>query len=215
MNRHLGLPFLALLACMTFSAGNAAAGTAEDLQAVFRNYHKAELANDLDEMLKLSVKSRRDAFAKASAAERDAAMAYTAKSTPKTYKVTGSIIEPNGRDATLYLSADATDKGKTETLYGSVVFEKEGGTWKVAAAGWSRVQSPAAARQGAAAGAEPSTPPTPAARLAPAAPTAQPRPARSRSEAAAAKPAASILQQSKPPCVYKSVMTEEDIALCR
>ena len=203
MNRHLGLPFLALLACMTFSAGNAAAGTAEDLQAVFRNYHKAELANDLDEMLKLSVKSRRDAFAKASAAERDAAMAYTAKSTPKTYKVMGSIIEPNGRDATLFLIADATDKGKTETPYGSVVFEKEGDTWKIAAAAWRRVQSPAAERAVKPAAAEP------------AAPVAQPRLARIRSEAAAAKPAAPIPQQSKPPCVYKSVMTDEDIARCR
>ena len=203
MNRHLGLPFLALLACMTFSAGNAAAGTAEDLQAVFRNYHKAELANDLDEMLKLSVKSRRDAFAKASAAERDAAMAYTAKSTPKTYKVMSSIIEPNGRDATLFLIADATDKGKTETPYGSVVFEKEGDTWKIAAAAWSRVQSPAAERAVKPAAAEP------------AAPVAQPRLARIRSEAAAAKPAAPIPQQSKPPCVYKSVMTDEDIARCR
>ena len=131
---------------MTFAAGNAAAGTAEDLQTVFRNFHKAVLANDLDELLKWEVKSRSDAFAKASAAQRDEAMAYTVKSTPKTYKVTGSIIEPNGRDATLYLSADVTDKGKTETLYGSVVFEKESGAWKVAAAGWSRVQSPAAAR---------------------------------------------------------------------
>jgi hypothetical protein len=146
MNRHLGLSFLALMACMTFAAGNAATSTAEDLQTVFRNFHKAVLATDIDEMLKWSVKSRSDAFAKASAAERNEAMATTVKSTPKTYKVTGSIIETNGRDATLYLSADLNDKGKTETLYGSVVFEKEGGTWKVAAAGWGRVQSPAAAR---------------------------------------------------------------------
>lgn len=124
----------------------AAASTAEDLQTVFRNYHQAMLATDIDEVLKWSVKWRNDAFARASAAERDEAIASTAKSTPKTYKVTGSIIEPNGRDATLYLNADMTDKGKTETLYGSVVFEKEGGAWKVAAAGWGRVQSPAAAR---------------------------------------------------------------------
>jgi predicted small secreted protein len=203
MNRHLGLPFIALLACMTFSAGNAAAGTAEDLQAVFRDYHKAELANDLDEMLKLSVKSRRDTLAKASAAEREAAMAYAAKSTPKTYKVTGSIIETNGRDATLFLIAGATDKGKTEMPYGSVVFEKEGDTWKIAAAGWARVQSPSAERAVNPAGAEPG------------APVAQPKLARIRSEAAAAKPAAPIRQQSNSPCVYKSVMTDEDIARCR
>ena len=212
MNRHLGLPFLALVACMTFAAGNAAAGIAEDLQTVFRNFHKAVLATDIDEMLKWSVKSRGDAFAKASAAERNEAMASTAKSTPKTYKVTGSIIEPNGRDATLYLSADVTDKGKTETLYGSVVFVNEGGSWKIAAAGWGRVQSPAAARANPAT-AEPA--PAPAARLTPAAPVAQSRPARSRSEAAAAKPVAPIQQQSKPPCVYKSVMSDEDIARCR
>ena len=190
-------------AAVLFSGCAAAASTAEDLQTVFRNFHKAVLATDVDEMLKWSVKSRSDAFAKASAAERVEAVASTAKSTPKIYKVTGSIIEPNGRDATLFLSADVT-----ETPYGSVVFEKEGGAWKVAAAGWSRVQSPAAAQQGAAA--------KPAA-AEPAAPVAQPRPARSRSEAAAAKPEAPILQQgeSKPPCVFKSVMTDEDIARCR
>lgn len=186
------------LAAVLFSGG-AAAGTEEDLQAAFRNYHKAVLASDLDEMLKWSVKSRGDAFAKASAAQRDEAMAFAVKSTPKAYKVTGSIIEPNGRDATLYLSAD----GKTEAPYGSVVFENEGGAWKVAAAGWSRVQSPSAAT------AKPVA-------AAPATPMALPRPARSRSEAAAAKPAAApILQQSKPPCVYKAVMTEEDMARCR
>ncbi|MDH5264320.1 MAG: hypothetical protein OEX21_06195, partial [Betaproteobacteria bacterium] len=188
---------------------------AVNLQDVFRNYHKAVLATNLDDVLKWSVKSRSDAFAKASAAERNEAMAFTVKSTPKTYKVTGSIIEPNGRDATLYLSADVTDKGKTEPLYGSVVFEKEGSTWKVAAAGWSRIQSPAAARQGTAAAAEPAPPSTPAARLAPTAPVAQPKPARSRSEAATTKPAAPTLQQSTPPCVYKPVMTDEEIARCR
>jgi hypothetical protein len=206
MNRHLGITFLALVACMTFAAGNAAASAEEDLQTVFRNFHKAVLATDLDEMLKWSVKSRSDAFAKASAAERDGAMAFTAKSTPKAYRVTGSIVEASGRDATLYLIADVTDKGNAETMYGSVVFEKEGGAWKVAAAGWSRVQSPAAARQGAAE--------KPAA-AEPAAPVARPRPARSRSDAAATKPAAPILQQRQSPCVYKSVMTDEDIALCR
>ena len=156
MHRHYGLPLFALMACMAFAASNAAASIAEDLQTVFGNYHKAVLASDLDGMLKWSVKSRSDAFAKASAAERNEAMAFTVKSTPKTYKAKGSIIEPNGRDATLYLSADVTDKGKTEALYGSVVFEKEGDTWKVAAAGWGRVQSPAAAR------AAPVAQPTPA-----------------------------------------------------
>ena len=218
MNRHLGLSFLALMACMTFAAGNAAAGTAEDLQTIYRNYHKAVLANDINEMLKWSVKWRSDAFAKISASEKGDAVAFAAKSTPKTYKMTGWIIEPNGRDATLYLSSDVTDKGKTETFYGSVVFENEGGSWKVAAAGWGRVQSPYATRQGAAANpaaAEPATSPTPAAKSTPGAPVALPKLVRSRSEAAMATPAAPIQQQSKPPCVYKPVMTDEDIALCR
>ncbi len=146
MNRHFGLRLLALLACMIFSAGNAAAGTPEDLQAVYRSYHNAELARNFDEMLKFTVRSRRNTFAKLSPAERDAALAYTIESTPKSYRVTGTIVEPNGRDATLYLIIDGADKGKSDTPYGSVVFEKEGDTWKIAAAAWRRVQSPAAER---------------------------------------------------------------------
>jgi predicted small secreted protein len=135
MKTYLRLPFVALLACMAFAAGNATAGTAEDLQIVFSSYHKALLAGDSDGMLKWTVKSRRDAFAKFSAAQRNDAMAFAVASTPKTYKATTWIIEPNRRDATLYLIADVTDKGKTEPLYGSVVYEKEGDSWKVQQAG--------------------------------------------------------------------------------
>ena len=74
---------IALASAAVLFSGGAAAGTEEDLQAVFRSYHRAELAGDLDEMLKWMVKSRSDAFAKASAAERSAVMADSAKSTPR------------------------------------------------------------------------------------------------------------------------------------
>jgi uncharacterized RDD family membrane protein YckC len=198
-----------------------AAVAAEDPETVFSNYHKAVLANDIDEMLKWSVKSRSDAFAAATAEQRKEAMASTAKSMPKTYKVTGSLIERNGTDAALRMSAEVTDKGKTETMYGSAVLEKEGGGWKVAAAGWGHVQPPSLPSQSGAAQpavAAPPEPPKPVAVELPkpaATPTPAARPAPSRSEAAAAKPAAPTLQQGKPPCVYKPVMTDEDIARCR
>jgi uncharacterized RDD family membrane protein YckC len=58
-------------------------------------------------------------------------------------------------------------------------------------------------------------PAAPVAKLAPPEPAAPSRPAPSRREAAPAEPAEAILRQSKPPCVYKPVMTDEEIANCR
>jgi uncharacterized RDD family membrane protein YckC len=55
----------------------------------------------------------------------------------------------------------------------------------------------------------------PAVTQAPPAPAAQSGPAPRRRDAAPAKPAEAVLRQSKPPCVYKPVMTDEEIANCR
>ena len=87
---------------------------------------------------------------------------------------------------------------------------------------WGGEQPPAPAPQSAAvkpAATEPAKPaaaepPKPVAATAPAT-AAQPKAAPRRSEPAAAKPAAPVLQQGRQPCVYKPVMTDEDIARCR
>ncbi|MFY9317370.1 MAG: RDD family protein [Burkholderiales bacterium] len=55
----------------------------------------------------------------------------------------------------------------------------------------------------------------PAVKPAPPEPAAQPRTAPSRREAAPAKPAAEVLLQGRSPCIYKPVMTDEEIARCR
>ena len=214
-----------------------ASGGADDPETVYRKFHEATLAADLDEVRKWGTKQQGDELAAASVVERKMILGLMAEMMPKTYKVTSREVSADGSKALLRLSMEQTVKGKTETAPGTALLAKEGGAWKVEKSIWGGEQPPSLASQSAAAkpaAAEPAKPtvseppkpltvelpkpvaaPTAAARPAPAAPAAQPRPAPSRSEAAALKPAAPILQQSKPPCVYKPVMTDEDMARCR
>lgn len=207
----------------------AVAAPVDDPAAVYRNFHQAMIDADMDGMRKWGTKAKGDELAAASAVEKKMMLGLMASMTPKTYQVKSSEVSADGSKATLYLSAEQVDKGKTETVLATVTLLKEGGAWKVDLSSWGGSQPSGPAPQSAAAkpaAAEPPKPvavelpkqaaaPTPAARLAPAAPVAQPRSAPSRSEAAAAKPAAPTLQQSKPPCIYKPVMSDEDLARCR
>jgi uncharacterized RDD family membrane protein YckC len=215
----------------------AAPAAVDDLATVYRSFHQAMLDSDVEGMRKWGTKAKGDELAAASAIERKMMLGLMASMTPKTYRVRSSEVSADGSKATLYLSAEQVDKGKTETVLATVTLLKEGGAWKVDLSSWggsqpsgpapqSDVAKPVAVEPAKPAAAEPPKPvavelpkpvaaPTAAATPAPAAPAAQRRPAPSRSEAAAAKPAAPVLQQSKPPCVYKSVMTDEDMARCR
>lgn len=191
----------------------------------------------MEGLRKWGTKAKGDELAAQSVVERKILLGLMEKVMPKTYKVGSSEVSPDGNKAILYLSADVTDKGKTESVRGTATLLKEGGAWKVEESSWGGDQPSVPAPQSAtakSAAAEPARPApvepakpaavelpkpvattAPAFRQAPAVPAAQPRAAPSRSEPAAAKPAAPVLQQSRLPCVYKPVMTDEEIARCR
>ena len=204
------------------AAKPAAAGGADDPESIYRNFHQAMLAGDFKGMRKWGMKATGDEFAAMSAVERETTIAFMAKLTPKTYKVLGTEISADGKTAIVRLSAEQTVKGKTETYRGSGTLFKEAGEWRVDMSSWGGEQPPTPAPQSAAAKpsvtepAKPAAaePPKPVAAAAPAS-AAQPKAAPRRSEPAAAKPAAPVLQQGRQPCVYKPVMTDEDIARCR
>ena len=63
-----------------------------------------------------------------------------ASMTPKTYRVRSSEVSADGSKATLYLSAEQVDKGKTETVLGTATLLKEGGAWKVDLSSWGGSQ---------------------------------------------------------------------------
>jgi uncharacterized RDD family membrane protein YckC len=211
------------------AAKPAAAGGADDPETVYRKFHQAMLESDFEGMRKWGTKAKGDALAATPAAERKIMDAFTAKLTPKTYKVLGTEISADGKTAIVRLSAEQTVKGKTETYHGSGTLFKEAGEWKVDESSWGGEQPPAPAPQSAAAkpaAVEPAKPaaaelPKPVAASAPAvkqaqpAPAAKPRAAPSRSAPAAAPLSGPVLQQGKPPCVYQPVMTDEEIARCR
>lgn len=221
----------------------AAAGAADDLETVYRNFHAASLAGDLEGIRKWGTKEKGDELAKQSGLERKIALGMIAKLTPKTYTVTGREISADGKKAILRLVTGQPEKDKTDLGRGSAVLLKEGDAWKVDEEIWGSRQPPALASQSTAAKPAAAAPPKPAAMDAPkpaaveppkpvavelpkpvaasapavkqAAPAAPPRAAPTRSAPAAATPSAPVLQQGKPPCVYKPVMTDEEIARCR
>lgn len=225
------------------SAVSAPKPAAGDPETVYRNFHSAALAADLDGLRQWGTKQKGDELAAASVVERKVTLGLMAKLMPKTFKVTSSEVSADGKKAILRLVTGQPEKDKTDLGRGSAVLLKEGDAWKVDESIWGSGQPPALSSQSASAkpaAAEPSKPaamaapkpaaveppkptavelPKPVAASAPAvkqaAPASQPRTAPSRREAASAKPAAEVLQQRKPPCVYKPVMTDQEIANCR
>jgi uncharacterized RDD family membrane protein YckC len=214
----------------TPSAASAAKPAANDPESVYQNFHAATLAGDFDGLRQWGTKQAGDELAAASAAERKVMLGLMANLLPKTYKVTGSEVSADGGKAQLRLRAETTHQGgKTEIALGTAVLVKENGAWKVDKSIWGGEQPPSLASQGAAP-AKPSTPeapkpmaaepPKPMAAAQPA-PTVAPdveAPPRASARQAASKrseAAAPAVLKSKPPCVYKPVMTDEEIDRCR
>lgn len=213
----------------TPAATPAPQAVADDPEVVYRRFHEAIVARDVAEMRKWSAAKLGAVIDAGSAVENKMAIAMAAGTMPKTYSVAGTELSPDGASATLRLAPGGTQGG--EKLSGTAKLVKEGGGWKVLSYEWTQEWSmgskPAVATPKPAAAepvkpAEAPQPPKPAAASAPAAvpappaaPAPQPKAAPRRSESTAGKPAAPTLQQAKPACVYKPVMTDEDIARCR
>ncbi len=192
---------------------------ADEPETVYRNFHNATIARDFAELRKWGTASVGAEMAAAPAAQREAMIAFIGGMMPKNYTVAGKEISADGAKATLRLSASVTDKGRSATVLGTATLLKEGGAWKVLLANWGGDQPPGPAPQtGAVAPRNPVAAAPEFARPASPAPAAPPREKARRSEPAAAKavPVAPVMRKGDAqPCVYKPVMTDEDMARCR
>ena len=194
---------LALLACAAFAA--------EDPEAVYAHYHRAAVSGDLGGVARYSQAEQRAEIAAMSPAQRDANVKMLRAQMPRGFVLRSKTVAPDGRSVRLVVSgpADPVGNEKPETLYGSIRLVLEGGEWKVADAEWNNV--PPAGAQGA-----PAPNSTPAAPK-PAGPKAA-MPAKGGGAAVVGSTSsepAHKLGKAKEPCVYKPVMTAEDLERCR
>jgi hypothetical protein len=184
---------LALLPC--------AAPAAEEPEAVYAKFHRAAMAGDLDEMLKYGPAQRRAEMQGLSDAHREAALKMVQLMMPRAFKLERKTVNPNGR-ATLIVSGPTDDvvRGK-ETVYGIVKLVMENGEWKVDDASWGSDKPAILA--------------TPKPAPQPAADNAAKGAVSMKGAQAVGSPPGRKLGEAKPECVYKPVMTAEDMERCR
>jgi hypothetical protein len=196
--------FAILLASAVLALLPGLAPAADEPEVVYGKYHRAAMSGDIDEMMKWLQASRRTELQGASPATRSAALTLAQHMMPRGFAVQRKSVNPNGR-ATLVVSG-AWDGGqqKLETVYGTIKMVWQGGEWKVDESSWGSEKpailltpKPAPAVEKGAARA--------------AAPTKGAPVVGSMNSALPVKP----LGEAKPECVYKPVMTAEDVERCR
>jgi len=187
-----------------------AALAADAPEEVFKKFHGAAMAGNLEEMLKYGPAQRRAEVQGMPAASKEAALKTVQFLMPRGFQVHRMTVHDDGRGI-LHVSGPLISEGKAPmTMYGTVRMLQENGEWKVDEATWS-TQKPAAL-----------SPPRPAPAPA-AAPVAAGSPA--PKAVAAPKPPAPGTIYREPPirklgeakveCVYKPVMTAKDIENCK
>lgn len=176
-------------------------------ESVYARLHAAALAANSDAALAHATKARQAELAGMSKAEKDAFFKMMAGLMPRTYTVTGKQVAPGGKSAVLRATGTGEFMGRGQ-MYAEVKFQMEGNAWKVDT--WEWTSTPPAGPLFA-----PSVAPTaaPAAAAPPAKPQAK-APSRPIQTPAAAPPR-KLGSQADTQCVYKPVMTEEDLEKCR
>ena len=179
------------------------AAAADEPDAVYTRYHRAAVTRDLDEMLRYAAAAQRAEIAAMSAAQRDALGKMLEVGMPRAFLLKKKTLTPDGKGARLLLAGPGGSvlDAKSEALYGTVTLVNERGEWKVVSSDWN---TSAPAELQSAAKDRPASPQKPAAapRGAPQVGSANAMPERK-------------LGIAKEPCVYKPVMTAEDIENCR
>ena len=180
---------------------------AEEPEAAYAKFHRAAVSGNLEEMVRYAPPAQRAELVSMSAAQKEATVKMMAALLPRAYLLNNKTVNQNGQAARLIVSgaSDFQPGDKPETLYGIIRMEMQGGEWKVAGMDWSNTR-PAALGAGSLPAPKAAGPaPTPKAQAAPAA----------RRPAATNTPPERTLGTAKPPCVYKPVMTAEDMENCR
>ena len=180
-----------------------AAGAAEEPEVVYGKFHRAIATGNLDELLKHAPAARRAEMAGMSDAQKDAQIKMLSMMLPKAFTLMSKSVAPNGQSARLVVTGPGQpiiQGARPETMYGNVKMIVEGGEWKVDELAWSNERP---------AGVMPANPPQTK--------IVDPKPAPAKPAAKAAAPVSSapVLGPAKAECVYKPVMTDEDMKRCR
>jgi len=177
-----------------------AAPAAEEPEAVYAKFHRAAMAGDVDEMLKYGLARRRAEMQGASGPTREAALKLVQFMMPRAFKLENKAVNVKSGRATLTVSGPFEGgRHDMDTVYGTVKMVVENGEWKVDEASWSNDKPPVLAAQK------------------PAAPPAAGKAAAAAAGAQAVGSTSQIrkLGEAKPECVYKPVMTAEDVERCK
>ncbi len=184
-----------------------AALAAEEPEAVYAKFHRATMAGELDEMLKYGPAQRRAEMRGLSEAHREAALKMAQFMMPRAFTLERKTVHAKGR-ATLIVSGPGdAGRQKLETIYGVVTMLMENGEWKVDESSWSNEKPVILATP------KPAAQPAGADKGAPKA-AASGKGAPVVGSMSSATPGRT-LGTAKEPCVYKAVMTAQDMANCR
>ena len=193
----------AMLLSLIVAAG---ASAADEPEVVYTKFHRAMVAGDLDEVQRYAPAAQRRELAAMSPAQKDAQVKMMAALSPRAFVLKHKSVNPGGQGARLIVSGPgpAQPGERGEPLWGTIRMVMEGGEWKVADVEWSNTQ-PAGLQA-------PQAAPTPAQKAAGG--PAPPKSAAPQVGSMDAAPARKLGTQ-KPPCIYKPVMTAEDLENCK
>ena len=177
---------------------------AEEPETVYLKFHRAIVAGDLDEMQRYATDAQRAELAAMSPAQKAAQVKMMSALMPRSYVVKNKSLNPGGQGAQLIVSGPGPVLvgDKPETLYGTIRMVLQGGDWKVGNVNWSN--TPPAGLQAA-------PKPAPAQKASAGAPAKSAAPQVGTMGAAPERK----LGMQKPPCVFKPVMTAEDLENCK
>jgi hypothetical protein len=201
-----------MLALAAVFVARAAAG-AETPEAVYAKFHAAALAGNFAEMKKHGTPEGAAEIERMPPGQRQAALDFLRGILPRSYSITGREPSADGNRIVLRATGMATGllSPKPVPHYGTIALVKLGGDWKVQESSWKNTPGPGVTP--ALAG-PPPAPAKAAVAAEPARPAAVQRATRPvQPAAAAAAPAARPKLAGD--CVYKPVMTDEEIARCR
>jgi hypothetical protein len=203
--RLAGLAAIPALAAALFFLLPCSAFAQEEPEAVYGKYHQALRAGNFEVVKQYAAAESRKQITAIPAGERDAMLALIKAIMPQSYAVSGKEPGADGKSLTLRATGMGTNlgSGKPDAMAGVIRMLKEGSDWKVEKADWHSANQR---------GLPPPDPANPPVMLKP---VPKSTPKKQPPAAAAPKAPERSLGTAKEPCVYKPVMTNEDMERCR
>ena len=199
------LPGMGLTAAVAFLLLGFAplAPAADEPEAVYAKFHRAAMAGDLEEMFRYGLERRRVDVKGMPASSKEAALKLARSMVPAGYTLQRKTVQDNGRATLVVTGGWAAEGQPPQTVYATVRLLLENGEWKLDEARWS-AEKPAVTKP---------------------APDAADKAWRSKPVtegkgapvvgSMAAQPGSRKLGPAKPECVYKPVMTAQDMENCK